>query len=146
MKIFAQFFSSLVGGILLGIIGLAIGATIGGNFGFPEFGGNAGYESGGVFFAIVGISLGSLLGIIAVKKIQKEQHKYTITSIAAIFTICIGVILFDYNMPPAVGLVILLMPPVVLTAITNWQKLQGKTDRFNFVVGIFCKRIQKRNR
>ena len=123
MKIFAQFVSSLVGGILLGIIGLIIGATIGGNFGFPEFGGNAGYESGGVFFAIVGISLGSLLGIMAVKKIQKEQHKYTIASIAAIITACIGVVLFDYNMPPAIGITILLIPSLMLTAITNWQKI-----------------------
>lgn len=122
MKIFAQFVSSLVGGILLGIIGLMIGAFIGGNFGFPEFGGNAGYESGGVFFAIVGISLGGLLGIMVAKKIQKEQYKYTIASIAAIVTIFIGVIIFDYNMPPAVRLIILLMPSVVLTAITNWQK------------------------
>ncbi|MFA5840665.1 MAG: hypothetical protein WC847_00080 [Candidatus Paceibacterota bacterium] len=122
MKIFTQFVSSLVGGILLGIIGLAIGSTVGGNFGFPAFGGNADYESGGVFFAIVGISLGSLLGIMVVKKLQKEQHKYAIASITAIITICVGVVLFDYNMPTAIGLLILLMPPVVLTAVTNWQK------------------------
>ncbi len=106
----------------MGIVGLAIGATIGGNFGFPEFGGNAGYESGGVFFAIVGISLGSLLGIMAVKKMQKEQHKYTVASIAATIMIVIDVLLFDYNMPPVIALTILLMPPIVLTVITNWQK------------------------
>lgn len=121
MKILAQFISSLVGGILIGIIGLIIGATIGGNFGFPAFGGNAGYESGGVFFAIVGISLGSLLGIMAVKKLQKEKYKYASASIAAIITICIGIIIFDYNMPATIGLAILLMPPIVLTAITNRQ-------------------------
>jgi uncharacterized membrane protein len=63
MKIFVQFVLSLLFSILFGIIGLIIGATIGGNLGFPEFGGNSGYESGGVFFAIVGISLGSLFGI-----------------------------------------------------------------------------------
>jgi hypothetical protein len=122
MKIFTQFVSSFVGGILLGIIGLAIGSTIGGNFGFPEFGGNAGYESGGVFFAIVGISLGSLLGIIIAKKIQKEKHKYAIALITTIITICIGITLFNYNMSLVVGLLILLMPPVALTATTNWKK------------------------
>jgi len=122
MKIFAQFVSSLVSGILLGVIGLAIGSTIGGNFGFPAFGGNAGYESGGVFFAIVGISLGSLLGIIVVKKLQKEQYKYAITSVVTIITTCVGIVLFNYKMPPAIGLLILLMPSVMLTAITNWQK------------------------
>jgi len=124
MKVFAQFVSSLVGGILLGILGLIVGATIGGNFGFPEFGGNAGYEAGGVFFAIVGISAGSLLGIMTAKKLQKETQKYLTASIAAtVVMVVIGVILFDYNMPPAIGLTILLMPPVVLTLITNWQKL-----------------------
>lgn len=122
MKIFAQFAASLLGGLLLGIIGLIFGAYIGGNYGFPEFGGNAGYESGGVFFAIVGISLGSLLGIMTAKKLQKEKYKYTIPSITAVITICIGVILFDYNMPPVIGLMILLMPSIMLTAMTNIKR------------------------
>lgn len=125
MKIFVQFVSSLLGGILLGIVGLAVGATIGGNFGFPAFGGNVGYESGGVFFAIVGISLGSLLGIIAAKKLQKEQIKYSVASIAAVITTVIGVLIFDYNMPPVIALTILLMPSIVLTVATN-----GRADRF----------------
>lgn len=128
MKIFAQFILSLVAGILFGLIGLIIGATIGGNFGFPEFGGNSGYESGGVFFAIVGISLGSLFGIIAMKKFQKEPYKYTIASIATIITISIGVILFDYNMSSARGLTMLLMPSVALTALANWQKLPKRKN------------------
>lgn len=122
MKILFQFVSSLICGMLLGIAGLVIGVEIGGNYGFPSFGGNYGYEAGGVFFAIVGISLGSLLGIMAVKKMQKEKHKYTIASIAAIIIICIGVLLFDYNMSPVIGLTILLMPSVVLTVVTNNPK------------------------
>ncbi len=122
MKIFVQFVSSLVGGILLGIIGLFIGSMIGGNFGFPEFGGNVGYQAGGPFFGIIGISLGSLLGIIAAKRIQKDQFIYSITSIAAIITTIIGLLLFDYNMPPAIGFSIPLMPAIVLIIVTNWQK------------------------
>jgi hypothetical protein len=125
MKIFIQVVSSLVGGILLGIVGLVVGAIIGGNFGFPEFGGNGGYESGGVFFAIVGISLGSLLGIITAKRLQKEPPQYTAASIAAIIIIIIGILLFNYNMSPVVGLPMLLMPSIVLTAITNGQKFSG---------------------
>ena len=106
---------------MLGIIGLIIGAVIGGNFGFPAFGGNVGYESGGVFFGIVGISLGSLLGIVSAKKKQNEEYEYFIASIAVIIMISIGVIIFDYNLSLAIGFTILFMPPVVLTAITNWQ-------------------------
>lgn len=125
MKIFAQLVLSFLFSILFGIIGLISGAIIGGNFCFPEFGGNSGYESGGVFFAIVGISLGSLFEIIAMKKLQKEPYKYTIASIATIITIGIGVMLFDYNMSPALGLTILLMPSVVLTVLTNWHEVSN---------------------
>ena len=123
MKIFTQFLSGLVGSVVLGIIGLIIGTIIGGNFGFPKFGGNVDYESGGVFFAIVGISLGSLLGIMFAKKMQKEQHKYMFALITAIITTCIGIFLFDYNMSFIVKLTILFIPSVMLTAVTNWRKI-----------------------
>jgi hypothetical protein len=123
MKIFAQFISSLVGGILLGVVGLIIGAIIGGNFGISEFGGNVGYEAGGAFFGIIGISLGSLLGIILVKKIQKDHIIYPIALIAVTIITIINLFLFDYNMPPIIGFSILLMPAIVLTIVTNWQKL-----------------------
>jgi hypothetical protein len=122
MKIFVQFISSLVGGILLGIVGLIIGAMIGGNFGFLKFGGNIGYEAGGAFFGIIGISLGSLIGIIAVKRIQKDYIMYPITLIATATITIINLFLFDYNMPPVIGFSILLMPAIVLTVVANWKK------------------------
>jgi uncharacterized membrane protein YeaQ/YmgE (transglycosylase-associated protein family) len=126
MKIFTQFISGLVGSVILGIIGLIIGTIIGGNFGFPKFGGNVGYEAGGVFFAIVGISLGSLLGIMFAKKMQKEQHNHILALITAIITTCIGIFLFDYNMSLVVKLIILLIPSVMLTAVTNWRKIYSR--------------------
>ena len=122
MKIVAQFFLSLIGAILLGIIGLIVGAYIGGNFGFPAFGGNVGYESGGVFFAIVGISFGSLLGTILAKKLQKEKRKYFFPLSFCIASICYGVFIFDYSMPIIIEVSILLLPPAVITLITNWGK------------------------
>lgn len=129
MNIFIEFVTSLIIGILLGIVGLGIGADIGANYGFPAFGGNAGYEAGGVFFAIIGISIGSLLGIIFMKKIQKERHKYLNTSIAAIILIFIEVIIFDTYMSAVTGIMFLLLPPIVLTAIANWQKFsQSKNN------------------
>lgn len=122
MKIFAQFISSLVGGLLLGIIGLFIGAMVGGNFGFPEFGSNIGYQAGGPFFGIIGISLGSLLGIIVAKKIQKDHFMYLTASIVTIITTIFNLFLFDYNMPPIVGFSIPLIPAIALIIVTNWQK------------------------
>jgi len=137
MKIFAQFVSSLFGSILLGIVGLFIGAYIGSNFDFPEFGlpefgdiayhdGNAGYESGVVFFTIVGISIGSLLGIMTAKKLQKEvQENLSTLIVIAVIMVIMGIILFDYNMPLAIGLIIFLMPSIVLTLIANRRKFSG---------------------
>lgn len=95
---------------------------IGGNFGFPEFGDNIGYQAGGPFFGIIGFSLGSLLGIIAAKRIQKDQFIYSIALMAAIIITIINLFLFDYNMPPTIGFSIPLTPPIILTIITNWPK------------------------
>jgi len=117
IRIFLQFIVSLIGSILLGIVGLIFGATIGGNFGFPAFGGNVGYESGGVFFAIVGISLGSVLGAMFVKKLRQEKFSYGIASMIAVVSICVSVVLFDYDMPRVLSLVIIVLPSVVLTAV-----------------------------
>ncbi len=119
---FIQFIAGLFGSIIFGFAGLIIGSFIGGNFDFPAFGGNVDYEAGGAFFAIVGISLGCLFGIIKVNKLFKEKQKYVIISIAAIVTAFIGLMLFDYNMPPFIGLTILLLPSAVLTVVINLQK------------------------
>ena len=121
MHVFIQFISSLICSILFGIVGLIVGATIGGNFGFPAFGGNVGYESGGVFFAIVGISLGSLLGLMFVKKIQKEKFSHGLALIVTAVIICVSVIVFDYDMPRAVGLTILLLPSIALTLVSIYK-------------------------
>ncbi len=139
MKILIQFLLSLIGSVFFGIVGLFMGATIGGNFGFPSFGGNSGYESGGVFFAILGISLGSVLVFYVIKKRRNEQFKTTSVVVAAVVTAVAGIIMFDYNMPGIVGLMILLMPSVVLTLITNrqWVLKEGIKKQLLFVLILF---------
>ena len=123
---FIQFIAGLLGSIIFGFVGLILGSFIGCNFDFPAFGGNVDYEAGGAFFAIVGISIGCLLGIMTANKVFKEKQKYTIISIAAIITAFIGLILFDYNMPPLTGLTIFLFPSAVLAIVANWQKFIKK--------------------
>lgn len=121
MKITTQFLLSLIGSVLFGIIGLFIGAMIGGNFGFPSFGGIQGYESGGIFFSIVGISLGSFLFTQIIKKRRNEEFEIKIAIITSLAVACAGILIFDTIIQRAVGLIILLMQSVILTIITNWQ-------------------------
>jgi len=123
MRIFLQFIVSLIGSILLGIAGLIFGATIGGNYGFPAFGGNVGYESGGVFFAIVGISLGAMLGAMFVRKLRQEKFSNGIASMIAIVSICVSVVLFDYKMPWFVGFIILLLPATAFILLSSRNKV-----------------------
>ena len=128
MKLLAQFIAGLVGSIVFGIVGLAMGADLGGNFGFPAFGGNAaGYESGGAFFAIIGISFGALLGLIVINKLLYRRQatingrttSVPVTLIATIIVAIVDLVLFDYHLPPAVDLIILLLPTIVLTTLFN---------------------------
>jgi len=128
MKFIAQIVASLLGSILVGIAGLAYGVTLGGNLGFPSFGGyTAGYEAAGVFFSIIGISTGSLLGIVVAKNLQnKSQKNLAAAIITAVIMAIIGVNLAYYYMPTAISLTILLTPTAVLIPITNWQNLFQK--------------------
>ncbi len=48
-QIFLQILIGLIAEIFLGIVFVFIGAFIGGNLGFVNFGGNVGYEAGGAF-------------------------------------------------------------------------------------------------
>lgn len=123
---FTQFIAGLFGSVIFGFVGVILGSFIGGNFDFPDFGGNVDYEAGGAFFAIIGISLGCLFGIRTVNKLLKEKQNHIIISIAAVVTVFINLILFDHNMPPLIGLTILLLPSAVLAVVANLQKFIKK--------------------
>jgi len=121
MKIFVQFVSSLICSVIFGLVGFTNGANFGGNYGFPRFGGGVGWESGGMFFMIIGISLGSLIGITIVRKLLKEKLKFKIAAITMLIVICIQIVAFYNGMPQLaiVGIGMLLIPPVALTVATN---------------------------
>ncbi len=119
MKIFAQFVSSLICGVIFGFIGFTNGANFGGNYGFPRFGGGVGWESGGTFFMLVGIAVGSLIGITVVRKLFKEKVKFKIASIATIAVLLVEIIFFYGGMPNFTAPFVLLGPAVILTFSTN---------------------------
>ena len=118
MKLLAQFIMSSVGSIVFGVLGLAMGANFGDRFHFPAFGGDAaGYESGGAFFAILGIAFGALLGLIIINKLLHKKQKYKTALLATIIIAIVDLALFDYHVLPAVDLIILLLPTIVLTTL-----------------------------
>ncbi|MBA4336939.1 hypothetical protein C0416_04185 [bacterium] len=124
MKIFIQFIFSLTCSVIFGLIGFTNGANFGGNYGFPRFGGGVGWESGGMFFMIMGIALGSFIGITLARKLQKEKLKFKIASITTLIIICIQIAVFYNGVPQFAlfGIVMLLIPSVALVAITNLKK------------------------
>jgi hypothetical protein len=83
-----QLFAALFLGWFFAIFGLIIGAEIGDALKFPSLGITPpGYESGGVLFSFIGITFGSIIGIITAQKIIRIPNQLH-TSVAT------GVILF----------------------------------------------------
>jgi hypothetical protein len=122
MKILAHYLAGLIGGGVLGGIGLALGVVIGGNSGFPAFGGvAAGYEAGGVFFALIGIPFGGMLGGALLQKAQKETVKMSAMPaiIAAILMSVLGIVLYSYDMPSVVFWAMFLASPGVFTMLAK---------------------------
>lgn len=122
MKILAHYLAGLIGGGVLGGIGLVLGTMIGGNIGFPEFGGAAaGYEAGGVFFALIGMPFGGVVGGALLQKVQKETVKISVAPaiIAAILMSVLGVAFYRYNISSVVFWAMLLMPPGVFTVLAK---------------------------
>jgi hypothetical protein len=58
-------FGSLVAGLGSAVIGLVVGASIGGNYAVDfEFAGNRGYEATGLLGAIIGFPVGVVVGLV----------------------------------------------------------------------------------
>jgi len=119
MKILTQFLTSLIFSIIFGIFSLLAGSGIGGNYGFPDFGGNVGYEASGAFFGVIGISLGALVGSLFTRKLQKEKTEILSAIIAMTISLSFGLLNFEYNMTPMIAWLILLLPSLLITVATN---------------------------
>ena len=138
-KIFAQFISGIFGGTILGITGFLTMMNYGGNYGCWTFidslFGTAGYESCGSFGSIVGLIVGSIMGIIILNKTKISHYSKVAMYLllgSFILPFLYGVIMF---WPPFEDGDLLIVPPVVLgfvvasiipsaliTGAINWRK------------------------
>jgi hypothetical protein len=133
VEIFVQLLISLVTNTIFGFIGLITGGIIGMNiagaitssgYEIPTFlKGNVGWDNGGIFFGIIGISIGCIASTLLIKKLQKKKIKYLPFIITGIITIIIGQLAFDIEyMSPFQFFSIPLLPPIVFALVSNWQK------------------------
>jgi len=127
LKFLGQLIISFINGVLGAVFGFIIGIIIGGNFGFPKMFGLVGYESGGIFFTIVGISIGCATGIWLIDKYIRKNYKPIL--ITAIITAIISLFAYEYYKsvakgltPISVGFIFALFPTIVLVFTANIQK------------------------
>jgi hypothetical protein len=116
-RIFLQILIGLIAEIFLGIVFVFIGAFIGGNFGFVNFGGNVGYEAGGAFFGTIGLVLGALCGVVMIKQSFKEKIKTKRSLIGAFIITFLFLLTFRKDSPPIFLYLLLLFNPIFFTYI-----------------------------
>ncbi|MFA6461084.1 MAG: hypothetical protein WCV90_02365 [Candidatus Woesearchaeota archaeon] len=129
MKPFAKYLLelgiSLLGSLIFGIFGLMLGMSIGGTFGFPEFHGLIGYESGGIVFSLIGISIGSILSMFIASKLLKEKGSYLWAAILGVMGLVISLLSYNYN--AGSWLFILWIIPATLAVVGfNYQRIFEK--------------------
>lgn len=126
-KIILQFITGIIFSFLFGILGLLLGSFIGGNFGFPLLWEMQGYESGGVFFALIGVASGALAGFFAIAKKFNETPKIIILFSISIFALLIDFSLWDGSDMAIWKLVlILILPSLILVFASQFRFLTSK--------------------
>ena len=123
-RILGQWALGALGGIIVGILGVMVGAGIGGNHGFPGFGGaTAGYEAGGVFFGLLGIALGSFAAVVIVQMVLHERCSYLVALLGASVSFGADLAIYGYHAPPWTLVLILAMPPSLVLVGIHWRRI-----------------------
>ncbi len=124
-KILVEWTLGVLGGIVIGILGLLLGADIGGNQGFPSFGGAmAGWEAGGVFFGLLGISLGSFAGVLIVQRAIHKWSDFFAALLGAGLAFAFDFALYDFSAPPWTHILILVMPSSFVVIGSHWRQIR----------------------
>lgn len=128
-KIIPQFITGIIFSFLFGILGLLPGSFIGGNFGFPLLWDMQGYESGGVFFALIGVALGALAGFLAIAKKFNETHRIIFLLSISILALLIDFFLWNgSNMTIWRLMLVLMLPSLLLSFAFHFQFLTSKNN------------------
>lgn len=112
-KIIPYSITGIIGSIVFGTIFLLLGISIGGNYDFIEIPNHAGYETGGLIFGLIGITLGSIIGIRIHRKIP--LNKYLVSAIIISTTINSVLVIYLEHL---YTLMIVLLIPTIITLTT----------------------------
>ncbi len=126
-KVF-EFVSALFGSWVLGLFGLMLGISIGGNFGFLQFKGLVGYESGGIIFSLVGISLGAFLSLMLSLRFLKEKGSYGGAAGMGVLALMLNLILYDYNMSSWLMGIIWIIPAIFVIVGYHYRRIFEKRE------------------
>ena len=111
---------SLLSSILLGLLGLAVGATIWGNYPLPDMLGQVGYEGGGALGLLLGVSLGALAVTLILWKIWKGN---VMNSFGLLFLgTILNVVIQMYSTFPYTFFILLIIPSAAAVIGFWWKK------------------------
>jgi hypothetical protein len=130
-KYFTETFAGVVGGSIFGMLGLIPGMN------YPSICpkiidtifGTQGYESCGSFTALIGILIGIIITIFAIRKLKQSNKVKNIISIVLLIVIpyllvIIGMGIEDILVVPPVILIFVLLsiiPSLIITFLMNWK-------------------------
>lgn len=120
-KIIIQFITSFIFSLLYGGFGLFLGTFIGNTFNFPPLLGMRGYESGGAFFMLIGITLGGLFGFWVIIKKFNEKPKIITLLLISIFSLLFNFFLYGPDIEIA-KLILVLIIPALLFSLASYYK------------------------
>lgn len=119
-KIVIHFVMALAGSMLFGLLGLLVGANIGGNYPVPEMFGLLGYEASGAAGGLLGISLGTLIVTMLLWRWWKEGDIIISLSLLLLATI-LNFMTYRYIL---IFWVYLLIPPVLTVIGLHIKSIQ----------------------
>ncbi len=122
IKIIIHVGTSVMGSILIGFLGLAIGATIWGNYPFPDMLGQVGYEAGGTLGGLLGISLGAFLVTLILWKMWKKEGDLMVSSGLLFVATILNFFIKTYSTFPYTLWVLLFIPTAAAVLGFWWRK------------------------
>ncbi|MFA5820627.1 MAG: hypothetical protein WC873_00715 [Candidatus Gracilibacteria bacterium] len=144
-KLFPQFVSGVLASQILGLIGLLVMATYGGQNGcwtwVNELFNTRGYESCGDLGGVVGLVVGAIFGVMIIHKRKKSLNKFIVAVVTILALILpVGLPLFSFLRDQNFESVylfdlvkfwfVIFSPALVVGLVWNWKQIAKNWGKF----------------